>query len=248
MEHATAHAFKIAIGDRLSVTGLRHPSTSRGVLTHDEIIEVAHFYGVLPEWVIATYVCAIIPGETVLFDIGETLSSRLANSRLVVHRLSLDDDYEFTCSCGTQARVDFLTLPGGWFPQVGVCNGIIWLTDDLFPEFGCYAHLPAQRPIDTHSDDVALIWDTYLESLRTKGIRTRYQLTPKVRNLIKTRIKTFGVERVSIAVANWHLSTWHLENGVYEIETVLKEKNVQRFCDLAEQRKQPVDSNGGVTW
>lgn len=246
MDNANALFLKTAIGDRLSATALRHPNPTRGLISHIELTDVAHFYGVLPEWIIATYVCAIIPGETPLYDVGESIPPKLAKTRLLLSTISLDEDSSFQCACGADAHFDLLSLPGGWFPQLSTRNGLIW-QEDIFPVFGCFAHLPSQPRPEPDQEDVEAVWNAYVASLREHGINTNFRLTPNLRSLISRRVKTFELSDVMIAVTCWHLSTWHLENKACTLEILLKEANIRRFCQLAQDR-QPIDSNGGLNW
>ncbi len=245
MDNADALFLRNAIADRLAVHALRHNGPTRGTLTYAEVEEVSEAFGVLTAWTIATFVEGIIPDITPRYDIGEHLNPKATQSRLQVLAPTIDDD-GYMCDCGASAMIDIVSLPGEWFTRVTFTNGILW-TADLVPTFSCYHHLPTTPLIDRHEDQVGLVWEAYLDSLRSHQLPANMTRTPALSGLIKRRIQTFGLDDTLGAVTNWTLSEWHLANRACDLKVILKESNIRKFNLMAQERV-GVDTTGGVTW
>jgi len=254
MDQANALALKNAIGNELAVTALRHNGKNHGLLSLEEIEAVANAYGVLFDWVMGTYIRAVIPTDPPLFDIGEHLSPKLSSMRLLVARPTLyEDDLELTCSCEAEAILDEVSLPDSWFPTNVVLGGVL-LQGELTVTYHCYGHLPtlssATGSSGTTKDQVKLVWDAYLASLKEQNIKTdKLFLIPRTERLIKTRLRDYkdDPEKLLLALANWHKSSWHVEHGVHTLSVLLKPDNIERFSQLAD-KADIVDADGGMNW
>jgi hypothetical protein len=87
-----------------------------------------------------------------------------------------------------------------------------------------------KRRRQAENDPAHGVWMTYTWARKQAGVTGERTLTPGRAELIRRRIKTFGLQTVAQAAHGWVHDPWDGRAGQCEIEQILKLTNVEKFA------------------